>query len=202
MLFIYNEQQPGFEQLLEIMNLSVFDYWKLVNSFIVVDPQMPTPLKRHFRDIEIKIVTELGWKNNTTIIEYQNKLIEDKSQDVEMQVQTPPDESMKTSAKSKEAAPGSGESPMTEEDAPNSKQEEYKNNFKSKHSLNKPLDLFFKRVLHLSAYKIHTICDEIDIDETIKEKAWEIMKQCLGSETDLLYNRHLDQLVLCTIYGV
>ena len=28
------------------------------------------------------------------------------------------------------------------------------------------------------------------------------MKYCLGSETDLLYNRHLDQLVLCTIYGV
>ena len=157
MLFIYNEQQPGFEQLLDIMNLSVFDYWKLVNSFIVVDPQMPTPLKRHFRDIEIKIVTELGWKNNTTIIEYQNKLIEDKNQDVEMQVQTPPDDSMKTSTKSKEAAPGSGESPMTEEDVPNNKHEELKNNTKLKHSINKPLDLFFKRVLHLSAYKIHTI---------------------------------------------
>lgn len=89
-LFINNEQKLVFEQLLEFMNLSVFDFWKLVNSFIVVDPQMPTQLKRHFRDIEIKIVTDLGWKDNTTIIEYQAQVNVHK-EDVVMKAQTPPD---------------------------------------------------------------------------------------------------------------
>jgi len=28
------------------------------------------------------------------------------------------------------------------------------------------------------------------------------MKVCLGKETDLLIGRHLDQLIMCTIYGV
>lgn len=200
MLFIYNEQQPGFEQLLELMNLSVFDFWKLVNSFIVVDPQMPTPLKRHFRDIEIKIVTELGWKNNTAIIEYQNELNSHTKEDVEMQVQTPPDVKVKTISKNKEAAPGSGESPMTEEDFPN-KIEEEKETTAKKPGI-KALDLFFRRVLHLAAFKILTISEELELNDAIKEQIWEIMKHCLGSETNLLYNRHLDQLVLCTIYGV
>jgi hypothetical protein len=201
MLFIYNEQQPGFEQLLEFMNLSVFDFWKLVNSFIVVDPQMPTPLKRHFRDIEIKIVTELGWKNNTAIMEYQNE-VSGKIADVEMQVQTPPDDATKNASKSKESAPGSGESPMTEEDAPNKLEEDKDQPTKPKRSSVKPLELFFRRVLHKAAFKILTISEELELNDIIKEQMWEIMKHWLSSATDLLYNRHLDQLVLWTIYGV
>jgi len=199
-LFIYNEQKLIFEQLLEFMNLSVFDFWKIVNSFIVVDSQMPTPLKRHFRDIEIKIVTDLGWKDNTTILEYQSEL-NDIREDVEMQAQTPPDENIKTSSKSKEVGPGSGESPMTEEDIP-SKFDEDKVSHKTKRAAIKPLDLFFRRVLHLSAYKILTLSEELGLNDAIKEQAWEVIKKCLGYETHLLYNRHLDQLILCTIYGV
>lgn len=195
-LFINNEQKLVFEQLLEFMNLSVFDFWKLVNSFIVVDPQMPTQLKRHFRDIEIKIITDLGWKDNTTIIEYQNQLNVHK-EDVEMKAQTPPDWNIKGASKSKEAAPGSGESPMTEEEAPVKEEANEKIKFAPT-----PLDLFFKRVLHLSAYKILTMSNELELNDAIKEQIWEVMKKWLGFETHLLYNRHLDQLVLCTIYGV
>lgn len=57
------------------MSLTVFDFWKLVNSFIVVDIKMPTPLKRHFRDIEMKIVQELGWKENSPVVEYIDKTL-------------------------------------------------------------------------------------------------------------------------------
>ena len=74
-LFIYNEHKLVFTQLLEFMNLSVLDFWKLVNSFIVVDPQMPTPLKRHFRDIETKIVTELGWKFGSPILDIVDDIL-------------------------------------------------------------------------------------------------------------------------------
>ena len=74
-LFIYNEHKLVFTQLLEFMNLSVLDFWKLVNSFIVVDPQMPTPLKRHFRDIETKIVAELGWKFGSPILDIVDDIL-------------------------------------------------------------------------------------------------------------------------------
>ena len=65
-----------------------------------------------------------------------------------------------------------------------------------------PCYMFFKRVLHLSAQRINDICEILAIKDDIKEKIWTIMKVLLSVETHLLTNRHLDQLVMCTIYGV
>jgi hypothetical protein len=220
-LFIYNEQKLVFSQLLEFMNLSVFDFWKLVNSFIVVDSQMPTPLKRHFRDIEIKIVTELGWKFGSPILQIIEKILEKaiedhnseninekQGNDVAMQPAQENYDDHKNSQEKKETTPGSGESPMTEEEAPH-KFEENKNlpnkmgdTSRISPSSVEPHDLFFRRVLHLAAYKIMTLSAEMQLDDEIKEQLWEVMKKCLSFETHLLFNRHLDQLVLCTIYGV
>ena len=163
-LFIYNEQKLVFVQLLKFMDLSVFDFWKLVNSFIVVDPKMPTPLKRHFRDIEIKIVTELGWRSdspvkdfiektyrNTVIEEEKNQNLIKQSQDVHMQT-TPDNNRLFKDTQKKGATPGSGESPMTEEEAPSKIEEEKV--AKTNKPRPEPYSLFFKRVSHLSAYKI------------------------------------------------
>lgn len=207
-LFIYNEQKLVFTQLLEFMNLSVFDFWKLVNPFIVVDPQMPTPLKRHFRDIEIKIVTDLGWKFGSPILSIIERILENAMkqekeqekarkvvQDVHMSG-TPDSESYKNSMLKKEATPGSGESPMTEEDVP------AKSGKLNKAGNSEPHDLFFRRVLHLAAYKVLTLAAELQLDDEVKEQLWEVMKKCLSYETHLLFNRHLDQIVLCTVYGV
>lgn len=177
-----------FTQLLEFMNLSVFDFWKLVNSFIVVDPQMPTPLKRHFRDIEIKIVTELGWKFGSPILriietildkamkDQKNMITSHKeNQDVHMQSSTPDNTAYKNSDNKKETTPGSGESPMTEEEAP-SKFKESKSNKLSKATHVEPHDLFFRRVLHLAAYKILTLSGELELSDYVKEQLWEVMK--------------------------
>eukprot|EP00349_Pseudokeronopsis_sp_Brazil_P005506 CAMPEP_0202957916 /NCGR_PEP_ID=MMETSP1396-20130829/2285_1 /ASSEMBLY_ACC=CAM_ASM_000872 /TAXON_ID= /ORGANISM="Pseudokeronopsis sp., Strain Brazil" /LENGTH=203 /DNA_ID=CAMNT_0049675655 /DNA_START=1727 /DNA_END=2338 /DNA_ORIENTATION=- len=65
-----------------------------------------------------------------------------------------------------------------------------------------PFNLFFKRVLHLSAYRISELCEMLGLREDFKEKIWEVMKAALSVETHLLMNRHLDQIIMCTIYGV
>lgn len=206
-LFIYNEQKLVFVQLLQFMDLSVFDFWKLVNSFIVVDPKMPTPLKRHFRDIEIKIVTELGWKNDSNIVAFikktynspntedqANSASSKQNEDVNMQESHPSSIEQKEQTQKKGTTPGSGESPMIEEEHGN-EPEEHKVSKPKKPRL-EPYSLFFKRVSHLAAYKVLHLCKLLDLEDLIKEQAWELMKQCLSSETYLMFDRHLDQLVL------
>jgi hypothetical protein len=149
---------------------------------------MPTPLKRHFRDIEIKIVTELGWKFGSPILQIIETILdkamkerkevtedEKRSRDVHMQSTPGSTGAFKTSEHKKEATPGSGESPMTEEDVP-SKYEEEKI-AKNKITSVEPHDLFFRRVLHLAAYKILTLSGELQLDDTVKEQLWEVMKQ-------------------------
>jgi retinoblastoma-like protein 1 len=65
-----------------------------------------------------------------------------------------------------------------------------------------PFNMFFKRVLHLAAQRVLDLTDALTIPEDVKEKVWTITKAQLSTEPQLLLNRHLDQLMMCTIYGV
>ncbi len=55
-----------------------------------------------------------------------------------------------------------------------------------------PYNMFFKRVLHLAAYRIYELCEMLGIKEEVKEKIWAVMKITLSTEPHLLTNRHLD----------
>lgn len=45
----------------------MFDFWKIISSFAQFDPQMPALVKFHFREIEIKILSHLGWNQQSPI---------------------------------------------------------------------------------------------------------------------------------------
>lgn len=46
------------------------------------------------------------------------------------------------------------------------------------------------------------ICDRISLTEALKEDIWLAIKYLLSEKTELLTNRHLDQLIICTVYSV
>ena len=68
--------------------------------------------------------------------------------------------------------------------------------------LMKTYNVFFNRVLHLAAQTISELCKYLGVDEAVSEMIWATTKVLLAQESDLLVGRHLDQIVICTIYGV
>ena len=48
-------------EIMRQVNIKPFDFWRLMNSFLKFDAQMPRNLMNHFREIEIKIVSEIAW---------------------------------------------------------------------------------------------------------------------------------------------
>jgi len=46
------------------------------------------------------------------------------------------------------------------------------------------------------------MCDQLDISEECREFIWNIMLVTLGLKSNLLFGRHLDQLIMCSIYSV
>jgi len=63
-------------------------------------------------------------------------------------------------------------------------------------------ELFFKRVLHHTALQIFQLGERLQLKEKVVEQVWNIIKYVLASETTLLIDRHIDQLILSTVYGV
>jgi hypothetical protein len=54
---------------LALVDLKSFDFWRLLNSFLKFDPQMPRTLNMHFREMEIRIVSETAWTYGSPIVE-------------------------------------------------------------------------------------------------------------------------------------
>jgi len=63
------------------------------------------------------------------------------------------------------------------------------------------LELFFRKVLQLARLRCKELCTSLGLDNVL-QPVWQSIQQAIRSEWQLMYNRHLDQLVMCSIYGV
>jgi len=60
---------------------------------------------------------------------------------------------------------------------------------------------FFTQVLILSALRLQKLSEKLGLPETLRHAALTAVKYALFEATHLLYGRHLDQLLMCCIYG-
>lgn len=67
LFFINNSSYIRFEALLKLCDIQAFDFWKVISSFISSDSQIPHPVKKHFYDLELKIILSLVWKKDSTV---------------------------------------------------------------------------------------------------------------------------------------
>nr|AAF97520.1 retinoblastoma related protein RBR1 [Zea mays] len=63
------------------------------------------------------------------------------------------------------------------------------------------IHIFFSKILKLAAIRIRNLCERVQCVEQT-ERVYNVFKQILEQQTTLFFNRHIDQLILCCLYGV
>lgn len=140
----------NFEQVLSLAEVSIFEFWKIITTFVQFDSKIPISLKKHFRDVENHIINESAWTDSSAIHQLMAQFVND-----------------------------------------------------SKSSSGSPIfNIFFKRLLSYLAQKLVEVTEQVEILEEVKERIWELIKNCITEHLDLLNNRTLDTIVLCSIYAV
>ncbi|XP_020254515.1 retinoblastoma-related protein-like isoform X2 [Asparagus officinalis] len=64
------------------------------------------------------------------------------------------------------------------------------------------INVFFRKILKLVAIRIKTLCERLKCSEQFLENVYWLIQQILNQRTTILFNRHIDQVILCSIYGV
>ncbi|XP_006639808.2 retinoblastoma-like protein 1 isoform X1 [Lepisosteus oculatus] len=64
------------------------------------------------------------------------------------------------------------------------------------------LALFFRKVYHLASVRLRDLCLKLDISAELRRKIWTCFECSLVHCSDLMKDRHLDQLLLCAVYIV
>lgn len=62
------------------------------------------------------------------------------------------------------------------------------------------LALFFRKVYHLASVRLRDLCVKLDISSELRGKIWTCFEHSMVHSTELMKDRHLDQLLLCSIY--
>ncbi|XP_068168933.1 retinoblastoma-like protein 2 [Antennarius striatus] len=62
------------------------------------------------------------------------------------------------------------------------------------------LSLFFRKVYHLASVRLRDLCAKLDISSELRRKIWTCFEHSLVHCTDLMMDRHLDQLLMCAVY--
>lgn len=60
---------------------------------------------------------------------------------------------------------------------------------------------YFLQIAKLAAIRIRSLCEKLQLSQQFLEKVYSLVQQILIQKTDLFFNRHIDQIILCSIYG-
>ncbi|PKA54811.1 Retinoblastoma-related protein [Apostasia shenzhenica] len=64
------------------------------------------------------------------------------------------------------------------------------------------INVFFSKIIKLAAIRIRSLCDRLQLPHEAQERVYCLIQQILSQRTHLLFNRHIDQIILCCFYGV
>ncbi|XP_069495641.1 retinoblastoma-like protein 2 isoform X3 [Ambystoma mexicanum] len=62
------------------------------------------------------------------------------------------------------------------------------------------LTLFFRKVYHLASVRLRDLCRKLDIGDELMKKMWTCFEFSLIHCTEMMKDRHLDQLLMCAVY--
>ncbi|XP_075215910.1 retinoblastoma-like protein 1 isoform X2 [Lycorma delicatula] len=65
------------------------------------------------------------------------------------------------------------------------------------------LGLFFRKFYHLASVRMQELCNQLTLMETdLRRKIWTCFEHTIVEHTDLMLNRHLDQILMCAVYVI
>jgi len=64
------------------------------------------------------------------------------------------------------------------------------------------LGLFFRKVYHLAHLRLDNLCTSLQVDDEVKRRIWTCLEWSLRTHTELMKDRHLDQVIMCALYIV
>lgn len=64
------------------------------------------------------------------------------------------------------------------------------------------LALFFRKLYYLTSLRLHDLCERCRVNETVEQNAWTLFHHVLTENVTLLKNRHVDQMLMCSLYVI
>lgn len=165
-----------FPWILKTFNLKAFHFFKVIESFIKAAPSITQQIIKHLNQIEEKILESLAWTSDSPIF---RSLLPSNCTNTFKPKGNPPkvNESMWSS---KEPTGNSQSSPP----------------------LSHAVNIFLNKASRLAFRRLGYLCSLMQISNEMQSAIWVCIEHILYMKPSLLKDRHLDQIIMCSMYAV
>ncbi|KAJ1617509.1 cyclin-like protein [Pavlovales sp. CCMP2436] len=173
--FTHNLAALQFPHLLGALGVEPYSLLKVLDFFVrcEVPPALPPSMRRHLHRIECHCLEALVWRADSNLF----ALVE------------------AANAAAGQGGQGGGFGAGAHLERQGRAQQ-------AQWQGDRALSLFWEKLLYLAALRLHALCQELRLAQALLLECWRVLKAVLRSHTRLLEGRHLDQISLCTVYGV
>ncbi|ELW72387.1 Retinoblastoma-associated protein, partial [Tupaia chinensis] len=199
----------SFPWILNVLNLKAFDFYKVIESFIKAEANLTRDMIKHLERCEHRIMESLAWLSDSPLFDLikQSKDREGPSDHFEAACSLNlPLQNNHTAAdmylspvrspKKKGSTPRVSSTANSETQAPSAFQTQ-------KPLKSTSLSLFYKKVYRLAYLRLNTLCARLLSDHPeLEHIIWTLFQHTLQNEYELMRDRHLDQIMMCSMYGI
>ncbi|KAL7406348.1 hypothetical protein ABVT39_018335 [Epinephelus coioides] len=193
-----NHLPCDFPLLLQILKLAPYHFLKVIEPVLRAEAGLPHHVFRHLAQVEEKILESLAWTSVSPL--WEDIRANERHLPACQQVMLPTqlEDPKRADSQPESNQPGVnlsfGAEPSTSTDQQ-----------RSPSAVNRPqrsnsLHVYARQVYSLMGKRLRELSSTLDISDELRLKIWTCFEYSLVHCTNLMVDRHLDQLLMCAIY--
>ncbi|XP_073436341.1 retinoblastoma-associated protein isoform X1 [Dendrobates tinctorius] len=200
-----SETAISFPWILRVFEQKAFDFYKVIESFIKAEPSLTKDMIKHLERCEHMIMECLAWQSDSPLFDLirQSRDREGADHQEPTSMSQQPSQHHPTAADlylspSRNlhhcAAPSVHITSSSNGQGPQASQPQQRST---------SLSVFYKKVYRLAYLRLNSLCtnllpDHLELEHII----WTLFQHTLQHEFELMKDRHLDQIMMCSMYGI
>ncbi|XP_046520212.1 retinoblastoma-associated protein isoform X2 [Equus quagga] len=199
----------SFPWILNVLNLKAFDFYKVIESFIKAEANLTREMIKHLERCEHRIMESLAWLSDSPLFDLikQAKDREGPADHLESACTLNlPLQNNHTAADmylSPVRSPKKKGSTTRVNSTANAEAQATSAFQTQKPVKSTSLSLFYKKVYRLAYLRLNTLCTRLLSDHReLEHIIWTLFQHTLQNEYELMRDRHLDQIMMCSMYGI
>ncbi|XP_068123831.1 retinoblastoma-associated protein [Hyperolius riggenbachi] len=200
------ETAVSFPWILHVFDQKAFDFYKVIESFIKAEPSLTKDMIKHLEHCEHMIMESLAWQADSPLFElikqtWDREGLPDQAEIASTAQQ--PSQHNPTAADlylspSRATQHGAGSNApavaSTNGQTPPPLQPQQRST---------SLSVFYKKVYRLAYLRLNSLCSSLLSDHPeLEQIIWTLFQHTLQYEYELMRDRHLDQIMMCSMYGI
>lgn len=200
-----SETAISFPWILSVFEQKAFDFFKVIESFIKAEPSLTKDMIKHLERCEHMVMECLAWQSNSPLFDLIRQTREREGPD---HPETPstlqqPSQHNPTAAdlylSPSRILPQSAAASVhitfnTSGQGPPAAQPQQRST---------SLSVFYKKVYRLAYLRLNSLCTSLLPDNPeLVHIIWTLFQHTLQHEYELMKDRHLDQIMMCSMYGI